>query len=87
MSTNILKFYGVAVVLGVLTGAIASFFQLAILKLDSLLAQLFTLTAPYHIPLWLISGIVTTLMILIAWLFVHYVAPEAQGSGVPEILP
>lgn len=85
MGKRTLILYLVSVLLGFLTGLIASLFQLAIAGLDVLLEEFFVLVHNNGLPLGLISALVSMFMVLIAWLAVKHIAPEASGSGVPEI--
>ncbi|MBL7478973.1 H(+)/Cl(-) exchange transporter ClcA [Legionella bononiensis] len=85
MGKKILILYAVSIVLGVLTGTIASLFQLAIAGLVSLMNSFYSLVSAHGWPEGLISALVTMVMVLLAFLLVKYVAPEASGSGVPEI--
>jgi len=85
MGNKILILYGVSILLGILTGTIASLFQLAITGLDFLLVQFFSLVDRAGLPVGLVSALVSMLMVLLAWLSVQFIAPEASGSGVQEI--
>lgn len=85
MGKKILSAYMIALLLGVLTGTIASLFQLAIVGLDSLLNSFLNFAQQMGWPTGLISALISMSMVLLAWLGVRYVAPEAAGSGVPEI--
>lgn len=85
MGKKILILYAVSMVLGVLTGTIASLFQLAIAWLDALISSLYSFVHSHGWPVGIVSAIVSMLMILIAFLSVKHIAPEASGSGVPEI--
>lgn len=85
MRGKILSIYGVAILLGVLTGIVGSLFQLTIKWFDSILAQAFILADGYGLPVGLISAVISMLMVYIAWLMVQWIAPEASGSGVQEI--
>lgn len=85
MASKILILYGLSVLLGILTGTLASLFQLGIAWVNSLITSFFDLTNHIHIPQGLASAFLSMLMVLIAWLLVRYIAPEASGSGVPEI--
>jgi CIC family chloride channel protein len=85
MGKKILILYAVSMVLGVLTGTIASLFQLAIAWLDALMSSLYGFVQSHGWPVGIVSAIVSMLMILIAFLSVKHIAPEASGSGVPEI--
>lgn len=85
MRKKVLILYALSVLLGVLTGFIASLFQIAISGLDGLLSSFFKMIAHYGWPVGLVSALLTMFMVFMAWLSVKYIAPEASGSGVPEI--
>ena len=85
-STNkTLSVYAAAVLLGVFTGFIGSFFLLAINGLMVLMAKGFHYLDERGWPLGLVSAIVSMSMVYISWLMVKWIAIEASGSGVPEI--
>ncbi len=85
MGKKILILYAVSMVLGVLTGGIASLFQLAIAWLDGAMTFLYSFVHSQGWSVGIVSAVVSMLMILIAFLSVKHIAPEASGSGVPEI--
>lgn len=85
MGKKILILYFVSVLLGILTGAIASLFQLTIQQMDHLLELLFHMTESYGLPVGIVSAMTSMVMLFIAWMMVKYIAPEAAGSGVQEI--
>ena len=85
MNKKVLILYAVSLLLGLLTGLIASLFQLAISGLDSLLRSFMGFVNHQGWPVGIVSAIMTMLMVLLGWLSVKYIAPEASGSGVPEI--
>lgn len=85
MAKKVLILYLLALILGVLTGTVASLFQLAISAFDGLFTAFFLLLEKQHLPVGLISALVSMLLVLIAWLAVYFIAPEASGSGVPEM--
>lgn len=85
MRKKILSFYGVALLLGVLTGILSSLFQLAISALHGQLTQAYRYATMQDWPVGLISAFVSMLMVLVAYLMVKKIAPEASGSGVQEI--
>ncbi len=85
MRKKVLMLYALSVILGVLTGLIASLFQLAIAGLDTLLSSFMSFVQDHGWPVGLVSALLTMLMVFLAWLSVKYIAPEASGSGVPEI--
>ena len=77
--------YLVAIVLGLLTGFVGSVFQLLIRQTNIGLAKLFQFGQQFDIPILLTSAIVSMLMVLLSWLLVQHIAPEASGSGIQEI--
>jgi CIC family chloride channel protein len=85
MAKKVLILYAISMLLGILTGGVSSLFQLCISSLDALLVSFFSFVAAHGGPVGLISALVTMFMIILAWASVHYIAPEASGSGVPEI--
>ncbi|MDA9271980.1 H(+)/Cl(-) exchange transporter ClcA [bacterium] len=85
MREKILNLYAVSILLGILTGGICSLLQLAIKAVNLLLQQGFHYTHFAGWPLGAISASVSMLMVMIAYLMVKWIAPEASGSGVPHI--
>jgi chloride channel protein, CIC family len=85
MIKKVLMFYAISALLGILTGAIATLFQWAISEMDSALVLLFHFIEQKGWSVGLFSALISMLMIVAAWASVHYIAPEASGSGVPEI--
>lgn len=85
MYKRILQLYGVVVLLGVLVGMVGSYFQVAISKLGYWLTQLFQWVSFHNGPVMLVTVLTTMLLIFIAWFLVRYIAPDAAGSGVPQI--
>lgn len=85
MNKRILKLYAISMLLGVITGIVASLFQEAIAMLDNSLASLMNFIHHHGWPVALCSALISMVMVVIAWLSVVYIAPEASGSGVPEI--
>ncbi len=76
MTRKILSLYAISVVLGLLTGVVASLFQMAIGWLDSLLHILrHFIEQKQGVVAWY-SALMSMLMLLSAWLMVHYYAPE-----------
>lgn len=85
MGRKILILYALSIILGLLTGLIASLFQLGIAALSSAMNSLLHFMSLHGWPTALVSAFISMLMIFIAWLSVRHIAPEASGSGVPEI--
>lgn len=84
MREKILRVYVVAMVLGLLTGVVGSFFQLAIRMVDKGLLVVMSMVSQ-HATASLISASLSMIMVLLAWFLVQNMAPEAAGSGIQEI--
>jgi len=82
---KILLFYLLALLVGALTGAVGSMFQLAINKLGEGLSRAYAYVSTLGMPSVLTSSCVTLTLVLLVWFLVKYVAPETSGSGVQEI--
>ena len=85
MVSKVLKLYLLSMLLGILVGIIGTWFQLGIRNIDEQMQLFFHFIAMHGLPVGLISALLTMLMVLLSWLTVQYIAPEASGSGVPEI--
>lgn len=85
MREKILVLYGLSILLGLLTGTIGSFFQLAIHGLDTQMQFFFSFLQRYGLPIGLVSALTSMVLVVLAWLMVKGIAPEAAGSGVQEI--
>lgn len=85
MRDKILYVYSLAALLGVLTGILGSFFQLAIQFVTTGMPLLFANLVYWGVPLRWGSALVSMGMVFVAWLMVRHIAPEAAGSGVQEI--
>ncbi len=85
MVKKIISLYIISAFLGLITGSIASLFQLTIVALDTQLTHLYHYASQHSWPVGLLSALISMLFVFIAWCSVHYLAPEASGSGVPEI--
>lgn len=85
MRNKILILYVVSVVLGIVVGLVGSTFRLSIDVLSALLDHFYHFLSINGWPSGLISGLVSMIMVYAAYLAVKHFAPEASGSGVPEI--
>lgn len=85
MREKTLLIYGVSVLLGILTGLAGTFFQLSIRAVDRMLAQVFAFASQYSGLSITLSVLFSMVMVLLAWLGVRYMAPEAAGSGIQEV--
>ncbi|ASQ46108.1 H(+)/Cl(-) exchange transporter ClcA [Legionella clemsonensis] len=84
MRNKILTLYFIAIILGILTGIVGSFFQLAVQYGYHLVVSIVQ-TAHTEAGKTLVSIAISTALIFLAWLLVRGFAPEASGSGVQEI--
>jgi CIC family chloride channel protein len=85
MREKLLIVYAVAILLGIATGIVGSLFQIAIHHLDDWIKQALVFINAQGGAVGLFSALISMLFLLIAWLMVRYIAPEAAGSGVQEI--
>lgn len=85
MYKRILKLYGLVIVLGVLVGIIGSWFQLSISIVSHWMTRLLQWVQLYGTHVAWVYVVVTMILIFCAWLMVRYIAPDAAGSGVPQI--
>ena len=82
---KIIIFYGIAIAVGALTGAVGSLFQMAIDQAELGLKYLYEHMALLSVPGVLLAPLITACMVVLAWISVKRLAPEASGSGVQEI--
>ncbi|MBA2652483.1 MAG: H(+)/Cl(-) exchange transporter ClcA [Tatlockia sp.] len=85
MRHKILVVYLIAILLGITTGLVSSFFQLAILHFDKFIASALTFINSNIGAVGLFSALITMMLVFIAWFLVRDMAPEAAGSGIQEI--
>lgn len=85
MRKKILKLYYVSFVLGIVVGLVGSTFRLSIDVLGNILDNFFQTPTLQGWPAALISGLVSMVMVYASYFAVKQFAPEASGSGVPEI--
>lgn len=85
MRDKILTIYAVAIVLGLCTGIVGSFFQIAIHYLSQFIVLTLDYMTTQGFPVELTSALISMVLVLLAWFLVQGFAPEASGSGVQEI--
>ena len=85
MPNKLLKIYGLAILVGIATGIVGSFFRLAISHLNTIVAYLLAFIRADHWVVASVSALISMLLVIIAWFMVRDFAPEATGSGVQEI--
>ncbi len=82
---KIITFYLLAILVGMLTGVLGSAFQWGIDKLVAEMQGVVRYAASVGIPERFFSPALTLMMVLFACTLVKRIAPEAAGSGIPEI--
>lgn len=85
MYKHLFKLYGFVVLLGMLIGVIGSLFQLSILMISDQLMQFLHWAQTYSLAGVLLYVAVIIMMVFLSWFLVWYFAPEASGSGIPQI--
>jgi CIC family chloride channel protein len=86
MGNKLLSLYGIAALLGLLSGAVGAFFQLAIHYTSGLIGLILkeVAAAAGFFPA-LFSVLISMCLIFLSWILVQGFAPEASGSGIQEI--
>ncbi|MEI6897443.1 MAG: H(+)/Cl(-) exchange transporter ClcA [Psychromonas sp.] len=74
-----------SVFIGVLAGGMSALFDHSIILVGELRMQLIEFYADLTTPLWLVAIPISSLMAGLAFYITHRFAPEAGGSGIPEI--
>lgn len=82
---KVLMLYFLSLLSGLVVGLVGSTFRLTIDVLGSLFNNFFHFLSINGWPAGVISGLISMIMVYVAFLAVKYIAPEASGSGVPEI--
>ncbi|ARG97320.1 H(+)/Cl(-) exchange transporter ClcA [Legionella micdadei] len=85
MRHKLLLVYSVAILLGITTGIVGSFFQIGIRWLDYLIEQLLVSISTKGGEAAIFCALISMILTFIAWLMVRSISPEASGSGVQEI--
>lgn len=85
MRSKILALYSASIILGIIVGLVGSTFRLSIDLLSSSLEHLFFVWGGQGWLACFFSGISSMFMVGAAFLAVHYFAPDAAGSGIPEV--
>ena len=74
-----------SIFIGLLAGAISALFDHGIIWISHLRLELINRYGGEDVPLWLVAIPISSLMAGIAFYITHRFAPEAGGSGIPEI--
>ena len=74
-----------AALVGVLAGFVGSYFEIAVHFISDTRAQWLTSEIGSMVPLWLVAFLSSAILACFGYYLVHRFAPEAAGSGIPEI--
>ena len=74
-----------AVVIGILAGALSAFFDRCINWIGAFRVELIDQYSSQSVPLWLVAVPISSVMVGLAFYITHRFAPESGGSGIPEI--
>jgi CIC family chloride channel protein len=74
-----------AVIIGAIVGLVGTFFQIAVHWVSSQRSEWLLHAITDKAPLWLSAFFISALLALVGYYLVFKFAPEAGGSGIPEI--
>ena len=74
-----------SMIVGILAGLIATYFELAVHFVSESRTEWLVGSITSLVPLWLAAFLISAGLALIGYYLVHRFAPEAAGSGIPEI--
>ncbi len=74
-----------AIVVGIVAGLLATLFEMAIHFVSEYRTDWLREQIGGVIPLWLAAFLISALLAFVGYYLVHRFAPEASGSGIPEI--
>ena len=83
--SKLLILYFIALLLGGLIGILGSCFKWLIDYLSDGMSHAVSFSSVYAVPEVFVSGAIAVVFIVVAWLLVVKIAPDASGSGVQEI--
>ncbi|PMH37088.1 chloride channel protein [Vibrio sp. 10N.286.49.B3] len=72
-------------IIGILAGFVATYFDIAVHFVSETRTEWLKTEIAHILPLWVIAFIISAALAFIGYLLVHHFAPEASGSGIPEI--
>lgn len=72
-------------VVGILAGLVGTYFEVAIHFISETRTSWLKDEITHYVPLWLAAFIISAAFAFIGYFLVHRFAPEAAGSGIPEI--
>jgi len=74
-----------SVIVGVLAGLVGTYFEVAVHLVSETRTDWLKSEISSHLPLWLAAFLISAGLAFIGYYLVHRFAPEASGSGIPEI--
>ncbi|MDF5463401.1 chloride channel protein, partial [Vibrio parahaemolyticus] len=74
-----------AAIVGTLAGFVGTYFELAVHFVSETRTEWLRSEIGNVLPLWLAAVLISALLAFIGYFLVHRFAPEAAGSGIPEI--
>ncbi|MFM1841911.1 MAG: hypothetical protein RLZZ490_647 [Cyanobacteriota bacterium] len=80
-----LRILGAALIVGLITGLVASSFQAVVNALLHWRSQLAGFVAPFPVLAWLIPALISGGMVALSFYLMVRFAPDTSGSGIPQI--
>ncbi|MDN3702040.1 H(+)/Cl(-) exchange transporter ClcA [Vibrio artabrorum] len=74
-----------ACIVGVLAGLVGSYFEIAVHFISETRTDWLKDEITNFVPLWFAAFVISAILAFIGYFLVHRFAPEASGSGIPEI--
>ncbi|MDC0610956.1 H(+)/Cl(-) exchange transporter ClcA [Vibrio sp.] len=74
-----------SVIVGVLAGLVGTYFELAVHFISETRTEWLKSEISTHVPLWFAAFLISAGLAFVGYYLVHRFAPEASGSGIPEI--
>lgn len=72
-------------IVGILAGVVGTYFEVAVRFISETRTEWLKSEISNHVPLWFAAFIISAGLAFIGYYLVHRFAPEASGSGIPEI--
>ncbi len=74
-----------AALVGVLAGLVGTYFEIAVHFVSETRTEWLKSEIGHLLPLWLAAILISAALAFVGYFLVHRFAPEAAGSGIPEI--
>ncbi|PWI32275.1 H(+)/Cl(-) exchange transporter ClcA [Vibrio albus] len=74
-----------SLLVGILAGLVGTYFELAVHFISETRTEWLKSEISHTVPLWLAAFLISGFLAFIGYFLVHRFAPEAAGSGIPEI--